>query len=1091
MPNIFDNIEQYLLSALRETLKVSYRADFCIGYFKLSGWQSLDTHIDKLIGGEGNCCRLLIGMTWAKFEPISIDNQTAFQLKKQCAIEFREQLAQSTPTNQEEATLRKLANQLREQKVVIKLFLRHSLHAKLYLLFRDDQFSPIIGYIGSSNLTYSGLSGQGELNVDVIEGDANKKLAAWFEERWQDRWCIDISEQLIEIIEQSWAREELIPPYHIYLKMAYHLSQEARAGLNEFTVPHKFANQLFDYQTAAVQLAARHINQRGGVLIGDVVGLGKTLMATALAKIFENVYWFETLIICPKNLEKMWQGYCDKYLKMVKVLPITMVKKLANLKRYHLVIIDESHNLRNRESKRYKDIQDYIERNDCKVILLSATPYNKTYLDLANQLRLFIPEDEKLSVSPEKLIAEMGGVSQFDGKHQCDIHSIAAYEKSEHAEDWRKLMRLYMVRRTRSFIQENYAEIDPNNGRKYLRFGNGELAYFPSRLPKTISFKITEDDPNDQYARLYSENVVNTITALNLPRYGLGEYLAPNVQVSNTEQQIIKDLSRSGKRLIGFCRTNLFKRLESSGEVFILSLERLILRNAIYLYAINNDKDIPIGTQDLSDFDSRFNDDDAESDNADGKVSLKTMADFQQQAAKIYAIYIKKKTRFKWLSPKFFNTILTTHLQKDSETLLHILTNCGDWQPAQDAKLDSLELLLTKTHPHDKVLIFTQFADTAYYLHQQLVARGLIQIEVASGRSANPTELAWQFSPVSNDENDQDEIRVLIATDVLSEGQNLQDAAIVVNYDLPWAIIRLIQRVGRLDRIGQQAEEIICYSFLPAEGVEKIINLRSRLKHRLSQNAEVVGTDETFFEDDENTTTLHDLYHEKASILDDEDNEVDLVSEAYAVWTKAIKADPSLEKIVKTLPAVVHSSKNHLPQSDRPAGALVYIDTPDGNDAMVWLDADGDIASDSLDDIFKTAACLPTTPALPHTDFHHKIVKQGIEHLLETEKNTGGSLGKKTGVRHRIYERLQHYVKNRGNLLEPDLEQAINAIYKYPLRQSVIDLLKRKLKNKVTDESLITTVMDLYHDDRLCIIHEHERQKEPRILCSLGLIVMD
>jgi len=651
MPKIFDNLEQHLLPTLQETLKVAYRADFCIGYFRLSGWQHLDTYIDNWSGGEGNCCRLLIGIPGAKPETIPIDNQTAIQFKKKLAAEFREQLAQTIPTNREETTLRRLAQQLRDKKLIIKLFLKSPLHAKLYLLFREDKFSPIIGYLGSSNLTYAGLLGQGELNVDVIEEDACQKLADWFEARWQDRWCLDISAQLIEIITESWARDELIPPYHIYLKMAYHLSQEARVGLNEFTVPREFGNKLFDYQAAAVRLAARHLNQRGGVLIGDVVGLGKTLMATALAKIFENVYRLETLIICPKNIVSMWESdYCDQYLKMATVLSVSMVKKLADLKRYHLVIIDESHNLRNREGKRYKAIRDYIDRNDCKVVLLSATPYNKTYLDLANQLRLFIPEDQKLSVSPEKLIAETGGMKMFSSRHQCDAHSLAAYEKSEYPEDWRKLMRLYMVRRTRSFILENYALTDAKKGQKYLRLENGQRAYFPARCPKTVGFKF-----NNQYARLYSKKVVHTITALNLPRYGLGQYLVPKVQVSKTEQQIIKDLSRGGKRLIGFCRTNLFKRLESSGEVFILSLERLILRNSIYLYALNNGKDIPIGTQDLLDFDSRFNDEDAESvDSATER--LKTMADFQQRAAGIYDIYTSAtaKKRFKWLAGRFF-----------------------------------------------------------------------------------------------------------------------------------------------------------------------------------------------------------------------------------------------------------------------------------------------------------------------------------------------------------------------------------------------------------------------------------------------------
>ncbi|MEK8015240.1 MAG: helicase-related protein, partial [Candidatus Parabeggiatoa sp.] len=1002
------------------------------------------------------------------------------------------------------------AQQLRDQKVIIKLFLKAPLHAKLYLLFREDQFNPVIGYLGSSNLTYAGLSGQGELNVDVVEGDACQKLADWFEARWQDRWCLDISKQLIEIIEQSWARDELIPPYYIYLKMAYHLSQEARAGLNEFTVPREFGNKLFEYQAAAVRLAARHLNQRGGVLIGDVVGLGKTLMATALAKIFENVYRLETLIICPKNLVSMWESdYCDQYLKMATVLSVSMVKKLADLKRYHLVIIDESHNLRNREGKRYKAIRDYIDRNDCKVVLLSATPYNKTYLDLANQLRLFIPEDKKLSVSPEKVIAETGGMKMFSSRHQCDVHSLAAYEKSEYPEDWRKLMRLYMVRRTRSFIQENYAQTDHEKGQKYLLLDNGQRAYFPARLPKTATFQIDE-----QYAKLYSEEVVNKIATLNLPRYGLGEYLVPKVQASKTEQKIAEDLSRGGKRLIGFCRTNLFKRLESSGEVFILSLERLILRNSIYWYALNNGKDVPIGTQNADlldfdrDFDSRLNDGDTEDINAkstsieadnDNTITtkasrLKTMAEFQQRAAEIYDIYTspKAKKRFKWLAARFFSSALSEHLQKDSEALLDILTDCGDWQTAQDAKLNTLEQMLTKTHSNDKVLIFTQFADTAIYLHKQLIARGVTQIAAATGAVANPTELAWRFSPVSNNKPVKNEIRVLISTDVLSEGQNLQDAAIVVNYDLPWAIIRLIQRVGRVDRIGQTAHNILCYSFLPAEGVEKIINLRVRLKHRLSQNAEVVGTDEAFFEDDDNKNNLHNLYHEKSGILDGEaDNEVDLVSEAYAVWTKAIKAEPKLEKIIPALPPVVHSTRAYLPQHRQPAGVLVYIDTPEGNDAMVWLDEKGEIVSDSLDDIFKAAACHPETPALERSNSHHEIVQRGIAQMLASEKSSAGGLGRKNGTRYQTYVQLKDYAKKRGTLLEPELEKAINAIYNYPLRQSAVDILNFQLRSHAPDETLAATVMGLYRDDRLCIIHEHEWKREPIILCSLGLSTTD
>ena len=145
----------------------------------------------------------------------------------------------------------------------------------------------------------------------------------WFEDRWNDRWCHRYLKELIEIIEESWARETMVPPYHIYLKIAYHLSQEARTGLTEFRIPSDFANKLFEFQMAAVKIAAHHLNKRGGILIGDVVGLGKTLMATAVARIFEDDYDLETLVICPKNLVSMWEDYRMQYRLRGKVLSLS------------------------------------------------------------------------------------------------------------------------------------------------------------------------------------------------------------------------------------------------------------------------------------------------------------------------------------------------------------------------------------------------------------------------------------------------------------------------------------------------------------------------------------------------------------------------------------------------------------------------------------------------------------------------------------------------------------------------------------------------------------------------------------------------
>ena len=359
MPNIFDNIDQELLPALKTTLTISERADFAVGYFNLRGWRQLDAAIERWNPPEQQC-RLLVGMQKAPEDELrallslvrsqqSMDNSTAVRIKRRMAEEFREQLTLGLPTAEDEAGLRRLADQLRSGKVVVKLFLRHTLHAKLYLMHRSDPINPIVGYLGSSNLTMSGLSHQGELNIDVLDGDATRKLARWFEDRWQDQWCFDITAELIDVIEQSWARSELIPPYYIYVKMAYHFSQEARAGLAEFRIPTEFEKMLFGYQSAAVKIAARHLHKRGGVLIGDVVGLGKTLMATALARLFEDDFNLQTLIICPKNLVLMWQDYRERFgLRGTVMSTSHVIRQLPDLKPYKLVLIDESHNLRNR-----------------------------------------------------------------------------------------------------------------------------------------------------------------------------------------------------------------------------------------------------------------------------------------------------------------------------------------------------------------------------------------------------------------------------------------------------------------------------------------------------------------------------------------------------------------------------------------------------------------------------------------------------------------------------------------------------------------------------------------------------------------------
>jgi len=1126
MSRIFDNIQAELLQALRSTLQVSQRADFCVGYLNLRGWQSIDDLIAAWDPAAGQICRVLIGMQRPPQEEIRelyrqqdttsglLDNATASRLKSQFAAHLREQITLGIPTGHDEAGLRRLARQLRAGQVVVKLFLPYPLHAKLYLLFRDDVNNPVTGFVGSSNLTMAGLSRHGELNVDVLDHLGTEKLAQWFDARWADRWALDVSADLAKIIETSWAREEAIPPHHIYLNIAYHLSTEARAGLSQFRLPARFEQELFEFQKSAVKIAARHLHRRGGVMIGDVVGLGKTMMATALARMFEDDLGYETLIICPKNLEPMWERYRTEYGLRGMVLPVSQVtRKLPDLKRYRLVLIDESHNLRNREGRRYKAISEYIRSCDAKVILLTATPYNKTKHDLSAQLRLFIDERANIGIRPERHMRKHGiSEAEFERKNQCRVNSILAIEKSEEFDDWRELIRLYMVRRTRSFIIQHYTEAD-KHGRRYISGKDGEKRYFPVRKPLSVTFTVDEADPTDRYARLYSRDVVDQINALHVPRYGLGLYVDPIAEKSATaaERKLIENLGRAGKRLMGFCRTNLFKRLESNGFSFLQSIDRHILRNQIYLYAFENGLDLPVGVLDAGMLDIERVDEDADGLEADVEDVLDGLFDEvaeedgvpsdMARAKSVYEQYVRDyRKRFKWIRPTLFKTKLAEDLAHDTQSLTELLSSQGAWESEKDHKWRALHKLLTQTHGKGKVLVFTQFADTARYLAREARKAGISHVALATGASADPYALACRFSPKSNNESVSaaDEVRVLICTDVLSEGQNLQDSNVVVNFDLPWAIIRLIQRAGRVDRIGQRAEEIHCYSFLPADGVEQLIQLRSRIRQRLKENAEVVGTDEAFFEDDD-AATIRDLYTEKQGVLDDNDDEVDLASYAWQIWKQATQDNPDLARAVESLPPVVYSAKTfQLDESRFPllgadaahGGALVYVKSPEGNDHLAWVGANGKTVTESQFTVLRVAECAPDTPAVQRLPQHHDLVASGLQLAVSQDKAVGGGLGRPSSPRRRTYERLKVYATEQMQTLfrDEELERALDDMYQRPLLETAADLLNRLMRSGVNDTELAEAVKSLREEGRLTYAEDDAALREPRVVCSMGLI---
>src|SRR5690606_20869016 len=213
------------------------------------------------------------------------------------------------------------------------------------------------------NLTAPGLTSNLELNVDVVDSAAAADLAQWFEERWNDRFSRPVTAELLELIDESWATPAPRSPYEVFLKVCYDLSRDVREGLAEYSVPPEIASTLLKYQTTAVRTLARRIMTKGGTMLGDVVGLGKTLTAIAVALMLRDEHGYMPLVVCPKNLVQMWEEHLEAYDLHGVVVPYSMVHSvLPGLRRYPFVIVDESHTLRNNQRRDYVAIQDYIRR---------------------------------------------------------------------------------------------------------------------------------------------------------------------------------------------------------------------------------------------------------------------------------------------------------------------------------------------------------------------------------------------------------------------------------------------------------------------------------------------------------------------------------------------------------------------------------------------------------------------------------------------------------------------------------------------------------------------------------------------------------
>lgn len=1100
MPNIYDNLSDpsRLSPALRESLQAYERFDVATGYLDLRGWAELADLIDAKAPAEGEVTtsqvRVLVGMMapadsaamladlQKEIQPPAFgsdihDQSKALRRRAQLVAHLRTQLMRGLATADGQRTLQTLKSQLASGLVAMKVFTEKPLHGKTYLFHSPGKtHAARWGFLGSSNLTRAGLRSNLELNMDVQDSDATAKLAAWFEDRWTDTFSLDVNAEIIQIIEDSWAASVQPTPFEVYLKVCHALSQDARDGMG-YVLPASMRKLLLGYQETAVRTLARRIVRRGGTMLGDVVGLGKTLTAIATALMLEAGEDYTTLVLCPKNLEKMWKEHLDRYEVNGRVVPYSMVtKELPELKRFHLVICDESHNLRNNGTVAYQAIQDYIKRNASKVLLLTATPFNLAFQDVANQIGLYISDDEDLGILPATALRKNPLLAlRLDGK----VTTLAAFRLSEEADDWRRLMSDHLVRRTRSFVKRTAKTemvVQPDGTsieRPYLTFANGTRFYFPTRQPKPLWHSFGEDDP----ARLMEdETTLDAVKALTLPRYRLADYDDPKRPHTPEDSKILDDVRSGRGQVSGFVRTGMYKRLSSSGHSFILSLQRQRARNELFLHAIDHGLPLPLGT--FSERQIAVTDEDVD-DTTDTHGSIESR--YEQ---------LKKSLpgSTKWINSTVFTPELRANLAGDNELISQMLTRFGNWDPARDSKMDVLTDLLRGEHAGEKVLIFTEYKDTANYVAAALADAAIQHVGVASGDTDDPAGIARRFSPISNvlpdeeapDVDAEDRIDVLVATDVLSEGQNLQDCHVVVNYDLPWAIIRIIQRAGRVDRIGQLSDTVNIY-LISHKKVEDQIKLRTRIRARLGAAASAFGSDEAFFGGEDEIKILEDFYQGKITdqAETDSDGEADAVSEAWLTWSDAQEKYPHLTKRALELPDLVHSTRDQYLE-EKHGGITAFVTTISGTEAFAT--SYDDVAGNTVEELLTPLEAMrrfhaePDTPtAEPRPDQFDRQTAL-VQGPLSVEAMADGNL---RGIRKWAWDRLA------PTLSAITAENALNALHERPLTEQAKNRLTQARRNRYSLEDLAELLNELHGDDRLVI--QTSDTDEIQLVCSIGV----
>lgn len=931
-------------------IKDSRFFDVLVGYFYTSGFYAVYPSLEKT-----EKIRILIGIsTNRQTYNLLQEIQSHKEIGSQVSENLKNEMEASDNTFQVESGVYKFLEWLKNGKLEIRAYPEEKIHSKLYIMtFGEDDRDIGRVITGSSNFTQSGLVDNLEFNVELKNHSDYEFAQNKFNELWEKG--VDVSEKYIEtIIKDTWLRED-ISPYELYLKFLYEYFKE-EINENE-TLDHSYRPSNFKelkYQDHAVINAKKIVEAHGGVFLSDVVGLGKTYMGTMLCQELNA----KTLVLAPPHLidennEGGWEnafknfGFRSKDYKCKSIGILDQIIEKDTHKEFDVILIDEAHRFRTEETETYAKLAQICRGK--KVILVTATPYNNSPKDLLAQIKLFqrvkrstIPNLPDIEGFFKKLEKNLKGL---DRKKDKEEYLAVTKENSRLLRE--RVLKHLMVRRTRKEIEKYYGE---DLKKQKMRFPT-----IASPKPVFYEFNEKEDDIFFKTIKIITKDFkYSRYTPLLYSKKTLG---------SEEQQQ---------KNMMKFMKMLLIKRLESSFFAFNKSIDRFIVSYEKFI---------------------------AEYDSGSVYVSAKHIQKIFDylEAGNLFAVdlLIKNGKAEKFSSDEFSKNFIAD-LNKD----LVILKNIKQlWKGIErDPKILAFKDKLAKEDSikEGKSIIFTESKETAEYLEKNLQDIFPNQIIYFSGDSSQAEREAVMENFDANTKNKKNDYKILITTDVLSEGANLHQANVVINYDIPWNPTRIMQRVGRINRVDTKHDKIYTYTFFPTDQSNEQIKLKELAEAKIQAFISLLGADAKLLTESE-VVEGHSLF---SRILSKEMIEGEVGEEGselgYLQEIRKIRdEDPDLFERIKRLPKKARTARNLVEKKSK---LLTYFRKGSIQKFFIVEDKESSVSSEL--DFMETAKLLSAKPSEKKSKLNktfYDLLDKNLSALKETGEYEDEEFSSKRG----------------------------------------------------------------------------------------------